>query len=452
MSQQYVHQHLSPLGPPVENERAAVRRLRRDVDGAVHVPFEVAYDRERQAPYSDIDPRPVAVVMATGSADVRAALATAREHGLPLAVQGTGHGTQAASDGGILVKTTQLAGVLVDPVRKVARVGAGAVWEQVIAAAAPLGLAPLAGAHQTVGVAGYTLGGGIGWLSREYGFAADSLLRAEVVTADGRVLTASADSHPDLFWAMRGGGGNFGVVTSLEFRLHPVARVFAGAAFFPGERAADVLVRYRDWIASAPDALSTAVRLTRLPDDRQVPAPLRGRRVVAVHVMFGGPGEEAGRLLAPLFEAAGRPLLETFRTGAFGEMDMGGTVPAHVNLLDTLPDPVIDILVATAARPDSPVSGVEIRHWGGAMGRPGPHAGPVGHRTAHFSAILDARLPEVEAVLRPHTGGRAFLNFLQDPDNAVAAYTPSDYRRLREVKRAYDPDNFFRLNYNIPPA
>ncbi|MGW0481074.1 FAD-binding oxidoreductase [Nonomuraea sp. NPDC003214] len=452
MSQQYAHQRLSPPGVSAENEREAVRRLRRDVEGAVLVPFEAAYERERQAPYSDIDPRPVAVVMASGPADVRTALTTAREHDLPFAVQGTGHGTHAASDGGILVKTTQLAGVLVDPVRQVARVGAGAVWEQVIAAAAPLGLAPLAGSHQTVGVAGYTLGGGLGWLSRRYGFAADSVLRAEVVTADGRLLTASADSHPDLFWAMRGGGGNFGVVTSLEFRLHPVARVFAGAAFFPGDRAADLLARYRDWIDGAPDALSTAILLTRLPHDRRVPAALRGRPGAVVQVMYDGPGEEAGRLLAPLFEAAGPPLLETFRTGAFGEMDMGGTGPAHVNLLDSLPDEVIEVLVSAATRPGSPVSGVEIRHWGGALGRPGPHAGPIGHRSMRLSAILDARLPEVEAVMRPHTGGRAFLNFLHDPGNAVAAYDPADHRRLREVKRAYDPDNVFRLNYNIPPA
>lgn len=446
MSQQYVHEDTSPI----QGEEAAVRRLRRDVEGAVHVPLDRAYDRERQAPYSDIDPRPAAVVMAAGADDVLTALTTAREHGLPFAVQGTGHGTHAASDGGILVKTTQMAGVLVDPVRKVARVGAGAVWEQVIAAAEPLGLAPLAGSHQTVGVAGYTLGGGLGWLSRAYGFAADSLVRAEVVTADGRLLTASAGSHPDLFWAIRGGGGNFGVLTSLEFRLHPVAQVFAGAAVFPGERAADVLVRYRDWIDSAPDALSTAILLTRLPHDRSVPAPLRGKRTVAVQAMYDGPGGDVGGLLAPLFEAAGRPLFDTFRTGPFGGMEMGGTGPGHVNVLDSLPDSVIEILASTAARPNSP--GVEIRHWGGAMGRPGPDAGPVGHRTAHVSAILDARLPEVEAVMRPHTGGRAFLNFLHDPDNAVAAYAPADYQRLREVKRAYDPDNFFRLNYNIPPA
>ncbi|WP_084772413.1 FAD-binding oxidoreductase [Nonomuraea candida] len=453
MSQQYVHQHTSPPGGGPDGEQAAVRRLRQEVDGAVHVPLEAAYDTERQAPYAaDLDPRPVAVVMAAGTADLVSALAVAREHDLPFAVQSSGHGTKADSTGGILVKTGHLSGVLVDPERRLARAGAGAVWGQVIAAADPLGLAPLAGTHGTVGVAGYTLGGGISWLSRPHGFAADSLVRAEVITADGRVLTASADSHPDLFWALRGGGGNFGVVTSLEFRLHPVAELFAGAVFFPAERAADLLARYRDWVGSAPDALSTALLLTRLPEDGQTPAALVGTRVAGVQVMHDGPAEEARRLLAPLLRAGGRPVLDTLRTGTFGGIEMGGIGPAHVNLLDTLPDPVIDILVETAARPDSPVSSVQIRHWGGAMSRPGPDAGPVGHRTARFSAILDARLPEVEEVMREHTAGRAFLNFLADPGNAVAAYTPDDYRKLREVKRAYDPDNVFRVNYNIPPA
>ncbi|GII02129.1 FAD-binding oxidoreductase [Planobispora takensis] len=427
-------------------------RLRREFGGPVHLPGEAAYDRERQAPYSGIDPRPALVAMASGAADVQAAVTAAREHGLPFAVQGTGHGTHAASDGGLLLKTAKMATVLVDPDRKVAHVGCGATWEQVIAAAEPFGLAPLAGSHQTVGVAGYTLGGGVGWLSRQYGFAADSVLHAEVVTADGRLLTAGAERHPDLFWAMRGGGGNFGVVTSLEFRLHPVARVYAGAAYFTAERAGDVLALYRDWTDGAPDELSTAVLLTRLPYDRQVPAHLRGRRVLAIQAMYTGEPERARQLLDPLWRAAGPALLETFRVTPFGGIDMGGTGPAHVSPLDTLPDPVIDALVTEAGRPGSPVSAVEIRHWGGAMGRPGPQAGPVGHRTARFTAILDAWVPQVDRALRPYAAGRAFLNFLHDPARAESAYAPGDYARLREVKRAYDPDNFFHLNYNIPPA
>ncbi|MBG0829082.1 FAD-binding oxidoreductase [Planomonospora sp. ID67723] len=441
-----------PYAVDGESGGAAAAQLSRGFGGPVYLPGDAGYERERQAPYSDIDPRPAVVAMASDHADVQTAITTAREHGLPFSVQGTGHGTHAACNGGILLKTSEMASVLVDPDRQVARVGAGAVWEQVIAAAEPFGLAPLAGSHQSVGVAGYTLGGGVGWLGRKYGFAADSVLSAEVAGADGRLLKASADEHPDLFWALRGGGGNFGVVTSLEFRLYPVGRVYAGVAYFAAERAAETLARYRDWTADAPDELSTSVLLTRLPRAPEVPAAVRGRRVLAIQVMYAGEEEQARRALAPLWQAAGPALSETFRSSSFGAADMGGTGPAQVNLLDTLPDPVIDALVAAAARPDSPVLTAEIRHWGGAMGRPGPDAGPVGHRTVRFATVLDGWVPEVDEALRPYAAGRSFLNFLHDPARAETAYAPGDHRRLREVKRAYDPDNFFHLNYNIPPA
>src|SRR5919197_2279655 len=203
----------------------AARRLERALHGKLHLPGDRAYDELRRPLDPAIDPRPAMVVEASRAADVRAALEIARDHDLPFAVQATGHGTRVPSDGGILVKTAAMATVLVDPDRRIARVGAGAVWGDVVAAAAPFGLAPLAGSSPSVGVAGYTLGGGVGWLARKHGFAADSLIRAEVVTADGAIVTASADDHADLFWALRGGGGNFGVATGLEIRLHPVATV-----------------------------------------------------------------------------------------------------------------------------------------------------------------------------------------------------------------------------------
>src|SRR4051794_1667166 len=234
---------------PVNTETyAAVRRLRRSFAGSVLVPGDDRYDAARRPWRPGLDPRPVMVAEAQDAADVRAAIVTAREHDLPVAVQATGHGTIVPSDGGVLIKTSRMAGVLVDPGRRIARAGPGARWRDVIAAAAPFGLAPLSGTAPSVGVAGYTLGGGVGWLSRRYGFAADSLVRAEVVTADGRVRTASADRHPDLFWALRGGSGNFGVVTSLEFRLYPVAQVYAGTAYFPIGRAGETLARFRDWV------------------------------------------------------------------------------------------------------------------------------------------------------------------------------------------------------------
>jgi FAD/FMN-containing dehydrogenase len=331
-----------------------------------------------------------------------------------------------------------MAAVLVDPDRRIARVGPGAVWGDVVTAAAPFGLAPLSGSSPSVGVTGYTLGGGLGWLARRHGFAADSLLRAEVVTADGSIVTATADDHADLFWALRGGGGSFGVVTAMELRLHPVAQVYAGTACFALDRAPDTLMRYREWIADAPDALSTAVLLTHLP----------GReRVLAIRAMHVGEADEARRLLAPLFAAAGPPLVDGMRPMRFADAQMGGTAPKQLELLEELGDAVIDALVADDAAPT-----IEVRHWGGAMARPAADAGPVGGREAALSVILDAAAPGVAAAIAPHATGGSFLNFLADPRRTATAYTPADYEALREVKAAYDPDDVFRIGHAIPPA
>jgi FAD binding domain/Berberine and berberine like len=431
---------------------AVERRLRRSVRGPLHLPGDDGYDAQRRALHPTIDPRPAMVVEATGAADVRAAVEAAHDYDVPLAVQATGHGTHVPSDGGILVKTSAMATVLVDPDRRIARVGPGARWGDVVAAAAPCGLAPLAGSSPDVGVAGYTLGGGVGWLARKHGFAADSLLRAEVVTAEGRIVAASPDEHDDLFWALRGGGGSFGVVTALEMCLHPVERVYAGTAYFAVERAPETLARYREWVETAPDALSTALLVTRLAPTANVPETLRGRRVLALKAMHAGDAAEAERHLRPLRAAAGPALLDGLRPTRFADAAMGGTPPRHLDLLDALPDAVIDALVGACADEASPVSTVEVRHWGGAMARPGADAGPVGHRTVPFSVITDAPAADLAAALAPHATGGSFLNFLADPARTHTAYTAEDYARLRDVKRAYDPDEVFRVGHRIPPA
>ena len=257
-------------------QMSASDHLRPAFRGPVHLPGEPAYDAHRATWSGKIDPRPAVVAEASTPSDVRAAVLIAQEHGLPFAVQSTGHGTHVPADGGLLLKTSRMAEVLVDPDRRIARVGPGAVWGDVIAAAAPCGLAPVTGSSPDVGVVGFTLGGGVGWLSRKLGYGADSLLRVDIVTADGRLLRASADENADLFWAVRGGGGNFGVVTALELRLHPVTRVYAGTATFPISRAAETLARYRDWAPSQPDELTTTIVLTRRLTRR--PRGLRRRR------------------------------------------------------------------------------------------------------------------------------------------------------------------------------
>ncbi|GAA4442075.1 FAD-binding oxidoreductase [Phytohabitans houttuyneae] len=423
--------------------------LRQRFAGQVHLPGEPGYDENRRSLNPAVDARPAVIVEAANTTDVRTALVTSRALDVPFSVQATGHGTHTANDGGILVRTGGLATALVDPDRRIARVGAGTRWGAVLAAAAPFGLAPLSGSSPDVGVTGYTLGGGVGWLGRRHGFAADSVVRAEVVTADGRTVTASADRNPDLFWALRGGGGNFGVVTALEFRLYPVARVFAGAAYFAADNAAETLAWYRDWAATAPDELSTAALLRRMPDSPEVPEAVRGRRVVMIKAMYAGDADQARCLLRPLWNAAGPVLHDDMRTMRYADAAMGGTPARYLDLFPTLPDPVLRVLAG--AHEDGLASTVEIRHWGGAMAAPGADAGPVGHRDMPFSVIVDASVPALTSALRPYGSGASFLNFLADPGRTASAYTPANLRRLRSVKAAYDPDNVFRTGHNITP-
>ncbi len=356
---------------------AALLRLHRTLRGSLHLPGEAGYETERHSLNPALDPRPAIIAEACGPADVIAAIDAAREHGLRLSVQATGHGTHAPNDGGLLLKTGAMAGVFVDPERRIARVGAGARWGQVLRAAAPFGLAPVSGSSPDVGVVGYTLGGGLGWLSRRFGFAADSVLSVDVVTAEGRLITASADRHPELFWALRGGGPGFGVVTAMDIALHPVAAVYAGVSEFARERAADVLTAYRAFMETAPDALSTAIVLT--PES------------VKLKVMHAGGPLEAERLLAPLRAAAGPAVSSSFTEAPFAEAAMGGTGPRQVELCNALTDGLIETIVSA----DAPA--VEVRHWGGAIASAAPDAGPVSHRGTQFTVIAEARVRGLSA-------------------------------------------------------
>ncbi|MGH2947412.1 MAG: FAD-binding oxidoreductase [Solirubrobacteraceae bacterium] len=441
--------------------------VREAMDGPVHAAGDDGYDAARLPWQRRIDPYPALIAEATSAQDVHAAIRFAREHDLPVAVQATGHGTVAPADDSLLLKTGRMSSVEVDAGRRIARVSAGAPWSDIIAAAAPHGLAPLSGTSSAVSVAGYTLGGGAGWLSRAYGYAADSVLRAEVVTAAGELLTVGPDEHPDLFWALRGGGGNFGVVTAVEFRLYPAAQVYGGMAMFDAARAAGAFAVYREWALEEPDESNTALVVMTVPPLPQLPEAIRGRRVLALRALYLGGAEEAERVLAPLLDAAGPPLMNGLAEASFAEATAMGPPPpptlaeTRMDLLREVPDEVI----ATAVEADGPVSAVELRHWGGAMARPADDAGPIGHRDVPFSVMVMAQVEEreqlaaarsgvegVAARLRAHATGGSFLNFLADPAETATAYTPEDYRRLAEVKRAYDPGNLFGANHNIPPA
>jgi FAD/FMN-containing dehydrogenase len=401
------------------------------IAGPVFLPGDKGYDDNRRPLNPKLDPRPAVVVQAAGTADVREAVLASRRHALPFAVQATGHGTHVAHDDAVLVRTGAMSSVLVDPDRRVARVGPGARWGDVLKAAAPFGLAPLSGSSPDVGVTGYTLGGGLGWLARRHGLAADSVLRALVVTADGNLETASADRNPELFWALRGGGGSYGVVTALEFRLYPVSRVFAGAVTFGRERAAEALAFYRSWIGTAPDALSTAVLLTR--DGSLV-----------VKAMYAGDADRGRRLLQPLWTAAGPVRDDGMRVVEYAQAAMGGTFARTFDQVSTLDDELIGALVA---QPDATV---EIRHWGGRIAR---DAGAAAHRDAPLSVVLDA-VPSAAtaAALARHGRGTSFLNFLHDPSRVHTAFTVANWAALRRVKARYDPDNVFASGHAVPPA
>ena len=374
------------------------------------------------------------IVEATTPADVRDAVIAARSLGVPFAVYATGHGG-AMPDGEdvVVARTSTMDGVLIDPERRTAWVGPGTRWGAVIEAAAPFGLAPLAGTSPTVGVIGYTLGGGMGWLSRRFGFAADSVVRAEVVTADGELRTVSADRDADLFWALRGAGANFGAVTGLEFRLHPVSSVYAGVATFSPDRAADVLAFYRDSVR--PDALTANIVLTK--------------DTLAIRGMYAGPAEEARRALAPLWRVAGTPVTDGWHTMPYTESGtIGGTAPHQFSLLPDLPDAVIAASIEAARN-----ATVEVRTWGGALARPGVSidgpAGPIGHRDVPFSVVIDGA---PSAVIEEHATGGSFLNWLHDRTRTESAYTAADLTRLRSLKAAYDPDNTFGLAKNLAPV
>jgi FAD/FMN-containing dehydrogenase len=436
--------------------------------GRVHAPGEDGYEAQRLPWQRKFDPFPALIVEAGGPADVATALRIARASDFPVAVQSTGHGIVSSTDGTLLVTTSLMNAVEVDPERRVARAGAGAVWGDVIAAAAPHGLAPLSGTSAGVGVAGYTLGGGAGLLSRTYGFAADSLLRADVVTASGERLTVSAHEHPDLFWALRGGGGNFGIVTALEFRLHPAEPLYGGMAMFDAARAPEAFARYRDWALDEPDESNTSLAVMTLPPLAQVPEPLRGCRVLALRALYAGDAADGERVLAPVLEAAGSPLM-----GGFGPMTyadtatmMGPPPPPtageiHIDLFTEVRQEVLDVITD----PDGPPSAIELRHWGGEMARPGADAGPCGHRDVPFSVVVTALAQdragwpaakadadEIAARLRAYATGGTFLNFLTNPTRTRSAYTPEDYARLAAIKATYDPDNVLNRGHNIPPA
>jgi FAD/FMN-containing dehydrogenase len=446
---------------------SALDGLARRLQGQLLRPSHPGYAAETTGYNSITAHRPELVVVALGAADVQAAVGFAAEHALPVTVQATGHGPAGAFEGGLLINTRHMRSVSVDPIARVARAEAGAQWHQVIAAAAHHGLAPVNGSSPIAGVVGYTLGGGLGLLSRKYGYAADRVSRVEVVTADGWLREATPTAQQELFWALRGGKGNFGVVTAIEFGLVPVARLYGGGLFFDGEFASRVLHAWRRWTTTVPEEMGSSLALLRLPPMPDVPPMLRDRLAVHLRIAYAGDPAEGERLTAPL-RATAPTLMDTLADMPYTDvgaihMDPELPNPYHQDalMLRELNDDAANCLLAMAGPgADCQAYLVEIRHLGGALARPPVPGNAVGHRDAAFVLATvsppDAPLGEpVVARMAPWGTGHKYVNFLAGPRTAgdvAACYEPATLERLAAVKAAYDPRDMFRPGHHIPPA
>jgi FAD/FMN-containing dehydrogenase len=465
-----------------------LQTLRASLKGRAFLPGDDGYDAARQTwNVTTFDQRPAMVVMPSIAADVAAAVRFAHEHDLAIAVQGGGHGHPRPANEALLVNFANMTSVQVTPgptskpsgrsgSAGTARAEAGARWRDVIAAAHPHGLAPLNGFAGTVGVCGYTLGGGIGWLVRQYGAAAGSLRSVELVTADGRLLQVDDQNHPDLFWGLRGGGGNFGIVTSLEFDLYPVKEIFGGSVVYPLAAGKQVLGAYAYWTKSVPDTLTSAVRLVHFPPAPAIPEPLRGASVIVIMACHTGSPAEGKALVQPL-RAIGAPLLDSFRSMPYAEIGTIANDPAEAPPLftftngagvrDLSPD-AIEAVLQVAGDRAAGIFTVEARHVGGALARLPEDAIPFRLRSPWFVGAL-AAAPTPQALeggrrsvaalfeaLEPALTGEVLINSLDagstSPALVRAAYSEENYRRLVALKDAYDPANVFRFNHNIAPS
>ena len=438
-------------------------RLTHEVAGAVYDAGEPGAVAEAATFNTAVTHRPALVVAARDAADVAAAVRYAVDAGLPVAVQGTGHGAAAPSEGTVLVSTRHLQGLRVDPVARLARVEAGVRWRSVIDAAVPHGLAPLSGSSSGVGVVGYTLGGGMGHLARRHGFAADQVRAVELVTADG-ITTVTAESDPDLFWAVRGGQSSFGIATALEFDLVPVPAFFGGALLYTGPAVEDVLHAWAAWAPTMPEEVTTSVALLRLPAIDEVPPPLRGVVSLAVRFGFTGSAEQGEALLAPMRRVAA-PVLDSVGPMSYAavdriHMDPTEPMPSHVRggLLGALPGDAVDRLLAAAGPGvEVPLVVAELRLMGGALSRPAPVPNAVAGREGAFALTVIAPAPPpllevaplvtagVVDALEPWSTGTALVNFSGNSDgrDKSAAWTPQTLDRLRRVKQTADPRNVF---------
>ncbi|HEX2388036.1 MAG TPA: FAD-binding oxidoreductase [Solirubrobacterales bacterium] len=444
--------------------------LRDRFTGDLQTSTDPGWDEARSAWNLAVDQHPAVVAIPEDADDVARAVRFARDRGIRVAVQGTGHNAAAHGDlaGVLLIKTERLRDVRVEPATRTARVGAGVTWGEVVGPAAEHGLAALAGSSHDVGIVGYSLGGGVSWLARKHGLAAERITAIEFVSAHGDLREVTALTDPDLFWAIRGGGGNFGVVTAMEFELLPITEVYAGALFFPYERAAEVLEAWRQWTRSVPDEVTSVGRMIQIPPIPDVPEFLRGRSFTVIEATFLGTEQQGAELLAPLRELG--PEMDTFAIVTPPDllalhMDPPGPVPGqgdHQMLADLDAESLQRLVAAVGPGTDSPLLSFEFRHLGGALGRRGEGSGALGalggrYMTFAVGMLMDpAMAPPLQTAfaaareaLDVVDSGAAYLNFAESRVEPGAIFGERTLGRLREIRANVDPEGMFLANHSI---
>ena len=453
-----------------EDYELDVRPLRRILGGDVVAPSDDNWDEARQAWNLAVDQQPAAVALPESADDVAAIVAFAKANGLRVAPQGTGHNAGPLGDLGdtILVKTHRMRGVTIDPEKRIARAEAGVIWIEVVEAAAEHGLAALAGSSPDVGVVGYTLGGGLSWLARKHGIGANQVTAIEVVTASGDLIRTDWANEPDLFWALRGGGGSFGIVTAIEFNLFPIEEVYAGILWYPVERSAEVLKAWRDWTEHLPDEMTSVGRILQLPPIPEFPEPVRGKSFVIVEAIWLGEPDEGARLLEPL-RALG-PEMDTVAVMPIAglsrlHMDPEQPVPGAGDgaMLNEVDEELIDRFVDGVV--GSPLLSAEIRHLGGAIARRSSQHGAIDAFDAPYvmfnvglaptpAAVraVEAAAADLRQALAAWEADHTYMNFAETSRKATALFSSASYHRLRRIKAILDPTDLIRSNHPIPPA
>ena len=453
-----------------------VKALKGDLRGEVVLPGDKDYEQARKVWNGMIDKRPAIIVRCLGTSDVTKAVKFAGDHGLTVSVKGGGHNVagNAVCDNGLMIDLSGMKSVRVDPLSRTARAEPGVTWRQFDLETQSFGLASTGGLVSTTGIAGFTLGGGIGWLVRKYGLALDNLISVDVVTANGELLTASMSENTDLFWGVRGGGGNFGIVTSFQFQLHPVGPIILGGLIVYRAEDSEALLRfYRDYVKDAPDELTTLVVYMTAPPLPFLPKEVHGKHLVAIVLCYCGKVEDGQRILTPL-RRFGRPVADVIQPMPYTVLQsmLDETGPAGLQnywksaYISGLNDEVIDTILSYGDKITSPFSAIHVHQLGGAMRRIGDDATAFSHRDAPFVLNIVSLWKEPSEneshvkwtreffVAMQKFASGAYVNFMgeEGADRVKDAYGNDKYRRLVALKNKYDPTNFFHLNQNIKPT